>query len=58
MNHLLCNCKTSPFTDPSYGHLVTGDIRIIQNNKLGNCYVKVPNTWNQSPLSFETAKLK
>ena len=58
MNHLPCNCKTSPFTDPSYGHLVTGDIRIIQNNKLGNCYVNVPNTGNQSPLSLETAKLK
>ena len=27
---LPCNCKTSPFTDPIHGHIVTGDICIVQ----------------------------
>ena len=34
MNNLPCNCTTSPFTDPNHGHIVTGDIPIVQNNKL------------------------
>ena len=25
-NNLLCNCTTSPFTDPNHGHIVTGDV--------------------------------
>ena len=33
-NSLPCNWTTSPFTDPNHGHIVTGDIRIVQNNKL------------------------
>ena len=33
MNNLPCNCRTSPFTDPNHGHIVTIDIRIVQNNK-------------------------
>ena len=34
MNNLPCNCTTSPFTDPNHRHIVTGDIHIVQNNKL------------------------
>ena len=34
MSNLPCNCTTSPFTDPNHGHMKTGDIRIVQNNKL------------------------
>ena len=34
MNSLPCNWTTSSFTDPNHGHIVTGDIRIVQNNKL------------------------
>ena len=34
MNSLPCNYVTSPYTDPNHGHIVTGDIRIVQNNKL------------------------
>ena len=29
MNNLLCNCTTSPFTDPSHEHIVTRDIDIV-----------------------------
>ena len=34
MNSLPCNFTTSPFTDQNHGHIVIGDIRIVQNNKL------------------------
>ena len=34
MNNLPCNCRTSPFTDPNHGHIVTIDIRIVESNKL------------------------
>ena len=34
MNNLSCNCKTSPFTDANNGYIITGDIPIVQNNKL------------------------
>ena len=34
INKLPCKCTASPFTDPNHGHIVSGDIRIAQNNKL------------------------
>ena len=39
---LPCNCTTSPFTDPNHGHIVTGDIHIVQNNKLRKLLCKCP----------------
>ena len=42
MNNLLCNCTTSPFNDPNNGHIVTGDIHIVQNNKLRRLLCKGP----------------
>jgi len=29
-----CNCSNSAFCDPHHGHIVTGDLRIIENRKL------------------------
>ena len=34
-----CVCKDSPFVDWHHGHIVTGDLRIIQNNKLRKLFV-------------------
>ena len=34
MNNLPCNWTTSPLTVSNHGHIVTGDIHIVQNNKL------------------------
>ena len=34
MNDLPCNCTLSPFTGLNNGHIVTGNIRIVQRNKL------------------------
>ena len=30
INNLPCNCTTSPFADPNHGHIVTGDMLIVQ----------------------------
>ena len=38
MKNLPCNCTTSPLIDRNNGHIVTGDIRILQNNKLRKYY--------------------
>ena len=62
MNNSPCNNTTSPFSDPNHGHFVTRDIHIIENNKLRKrlclCFAKVSNTKYQSPLLFQTEKLK
>ena len=33
MNNLPCNCTISPFKNLNHGHIVTGDIHIVQNNQ-------------------------
>jgi hypothetical protein len=37
-----CKCHTSRFCDPVHGHVVTGDLRIISNNKLRSLLTKGP----------------
>ena len=54
MNNLPCSCTPSSFTDPNHGHIVTGDLRIVQNNTLRKLLCKGPkyrepvsiNIWN------------
>ena len=40
--NLPCNCTASPFIDQNHGHIVSGDIRIVQNNKLRKLLCKGP----------------
>ena len=37
-----CKCCDSQFCDPIHGHVVTGDLRIITNNKLRSLLTKGP----------------
>lgn len=37
-----CNCSNSAFCDPHHGHIVTGDLRIIENRKLRSIMSKGP----------------
>ena len=39
---LPCKCPSSGFIDKDYWHIVTGDIRIVGNNKLKKCFAKGP----------------
>ena len=38
-----CDCHDSPFKDQDHGHIVTGDLRIIENSKLRQLISKGPN---------------
>ena len=38
-----CGCSNSTFCDPTHGHIITGDLRIIQNQKLRKLITKGPN---------------
>ena len=38
-----CSCENSPFVDANHGHIVTGDLRIIENSVLRKLLCKGPN---------------
>ena len=38
-----CDCSSSSFCDPHHQHIVTGDLRIIENAKLKRLFSKGPN---------------
>ena len=38
-----CSCSESMYSDPHHGHVVTGDLRIIENAKLQKLFSKGPN---------------
>ena len=56
MNNLPCNCTTSPFTDANHGHIVSGDIRIVQNNKLRKLLCKGPKYREPVSINFSNCK--
>ena len=56
MNHLLCKCTTSPFTDPNHRHIVTGDIRIAQSNKLRKLLCKGAKYMEPVSINFSNCK--
>ena len=37
----ICKCNKSKYKDLNSGHIITGDLKIIKNNKLKNCSVRV-----------------
>ena len=37
-----CSCSNSPYVDKNHGHIVTGDLELIKNNKLHNFFCKGP----------------
>ena len=39
---LPCNCAESPFRDKHHGHIISGDLRLVENNKLRKLLVKGP----------------
>ena len=55
-NNLPCNCTTSPLTDPNHGHIVTVDIRIVQNNKLRKLLCRVPKYREPVSINFSNCK--
>ena len=39
----LCNCQNSPFVDRDHGHIITGDLRFIENQHLRKLISNGPN---------------
>jgi hypothetical protein len=37
-----CNCKSSAYCYPTHGHVITGDLNIINNHKLKDLILKGP----------------
>ena len=55
-NNLPCDCNNSPFKDPDHGHIVTGDLRIVQNNKLRKLLCKGPKYREPVPINWEKCR--
>ena len=47
-----CDCHLSNYCDTSHGHIVTGDLRFIENKKLRKLMSKGPNFREQRFLNF------
>ena len=47
-----CNCQNSVFCDPLHKHIVTGDLRIVENKKLRCLLTKGSNFREQRTINF------
>ena len=51
-----CECSTSPFCDPHHKHVITGDLRIIENQKLRWLFSKGPNYREAKAFNLKKCK--
>ena len=51
-----CTCKESLHSDPHHGHVVTGDLRIIENSKLRKLFSKGPNYRENKTINYHKCK--
>ena len=51
-----CDCHNSPFIDTDHGHVVTGDLRIIENQHLRNLISKGPNFREPRNINWRKCK--
>ena len=47
-----CSCSESTFCDPHHGHIVTGDLRIVENAKLRKLFSKGPNFRENKTINY------
>ena len=58
---LPCNCGTSSFSNSHHGHIISGDLRLITNNKLRKLFTKGPKYRERKMIDWnnmETALLQ
>lgn len=53
---LPCSCANSSFKDEHHGHIITGDLRIVENNKLRKLLVKGPKFRESEGICWNKAK--
>ena len=51
-----CECQNSEFCDPHHKHIVSGDLRIIENSKLRKLLSKGPNYREPKMLNYKKCK--
>ena len=51
-----CSCENSPYRDPYHGHVITGNLAIIKNNKLRKIFTKGPKYREPRKIDFLKAK--
>ena len=51
-----CDCQYSDFADPDHGHIITGDLRFIENQNLRKLISKGPNY--REPVSINWKRCK
>ena len=54
--NLPCNCHKSPFVNKDRGHILTGDLRIIKNNRWRRITCKVPKYCENKNINFSEGK--
>ena len=52
LDNLTCECASSQFCDSYHGHIITGDLRFIQNSQLRSLLVKGPNYREPSNINY------
>ena len=58
LNTDTCMCNESTFCDPHHKHIVTGDLRIVENDKLRKLLAKGPNYREPMAINYKQAKSK
>ena len=51
-----CDCRNSRFKDDHHGHIITGDLNIIQNGKLRALFSKGPNYREAKTINWRNIK--
>ena len=51
-----CDCSSSEFVDHNHGHVVTGDLRIIQNKELKELIQKGPNFREPKTINWKRSR--
>ena len=51
-----CECNKSKFCDPDHGHIITGDLRMIENNKLRKLLSNGPNYREPRTRNYKKCK--
>ena len=51
-----CECHNSPHADKFHKHVVTGDLRLINNNNLRKIFSKGPKYRESKTINFEKAR--
>ena len=51
-----CDCHNSEFADRHHGHVITGDLRMIRNNKLRKLMTKGPNFREARTINWSKCK--